>query len=243
MILAWWNGLTLPDNIVRIDPDDAGFLYGDGLFETLRVDHGQALDVEAHLDRLFAGFPRIGIDIPEDREMLERGIAAVAEQAPRPVSRLRITVTHGAGAEPTRLIRAVPYSPPGEGMYRNGVPVILLPDFRVDSQSPLAGLKSLCYQMNRLALLRAEAAGAFDALLLNERGLLAGGSRSNVILTLPDGVFTPPLADGCLPGTVRRRLLEKGKVVERSLTPEDLENAREVFLTNSLIGVLRALTP
>lgn len=243
MSLAWRNGLTLEDDAVRIDPDDAGFLYGDGLFETLRVDDGQALDVEAHLDRLFASLPRIGLDIPDDRETLERGIAAVAGQAPRPVARLRITVTRGAGAEPTRLIRAVPYSPPGEEMYRDGVPVILLPEFRIDSQGPLAGLKSLCYQTNRLALLRAESEGAFDALLLNERGLLVGGARSNVILTLPGGVFTPPLADGCLPGTVRRRLLEKGKVVERSLTPEDLANAREVFLTNSLIGTLRASPP
>lgn len=243
MSLAWWNGSALEDGAVRIDPDDAGFLYGDGLFETLRVDGGQALDVEAHLDRLFAGLPRIGIDIPEGREALEGGVAAVAGQAPRPVARLRITVTRGAGREPTRLIRAVPYSPPSEEMYRNGAPAILVPEFRIDSRSLLAGLKSLCYQTNRLALLRAEAVGAFDAILLNERGLLAGGSRSNVILTLPGGAFTPPLADGCLPGTVRRRLLERGEIVERSLSLQDLGNAKEIFLTNSLIGKLKALTP
>jgi branched-subunit amino acid aminotransferase/4-amino-4-deoxychorismate lyase len=61
-----------------------------------------------------------------------------------------------------------------------------------------------------------------------------------VILALPDGLFTPPVEDGCLPGTVRRRLLERRVVAERSLTPADLQAASRVLLTNSLIGVLEA---
>jgi branched-subunit amino acid aminotransferase/4-amino-4-deoxychorismate lyase len=99
-------------------------------------------------------------------------------------------------------------------------------------------LKSLNYQMNRLALRRAEAAGAWEALLLNERGRLVEGSRCNIALVLADGTFTPPLEDGCLPGTVRRRLLEKGEIRERSLSPDDLAAARQILLMNSLIGVL-----
>jgi branched-subunit amino acid aminotransferase/4-amino-4-deoxychorismate lyase len=228
----------VPLEEVRIAPDDAGFLFGDGLFETLRVDGGRALDVPAHLDRLFAGLHRIGIDLPEDRDALEQALDRIASEAPRPVARLRLTATRGAGAEPTRLITASPYQPPSEEAYRQGVTAVLLPDLRVDSKGPLAGLKSLCWQANRLALRQAEAAGAFEALLLNERGLLAEGARSNVVLALPEGLFTPPVADGCLPGTVRRRLLEAGTLVERSLTQEDLRRAREVFLLNSLIGVL-----
>lgn len=238
MKAAWWNGRRVPIEEVRIAPDDAGFLFGDGLFETLRVDDGRALDVPAHLDRLFAGLHRVGIDLPEDRDALEQALDRIAAEAPRPVARLRLTVTRGGGAEPTRLITASPYQPPSEEAYRQGVTAVLLPDLRVDSKGPLAGLKSLCWQANRLALRRAEAAGAFEALLLNERGLLAEGARSNVVLALPEGLFTPPAADGCLPGTVRRRLLEAGTLVERSLTQDDLRRAREVFLLNSLIGVL-----
>jgi branched-chain amino acid aminotransferase len=240
---AWWNGRTVPFEEVRIAPDDAGFLFGDGLFETLRVNDGQALDVPAHLDRLFTGLGRIGIDLPEDRDGLAEALAAIAAEAPRPVARLRLTVTRGTGFVPTRLITAAPYQPPSEEAYRGGVAVVLLPDLRVDSKSPLAGLKSLCWQANRLALARAEAAGAFEALLLNERGLLAEGARSNVALALPEGTFTPPVSDGCLPGTVRRRLLEAGKLAERSLTQDDLRRAREVFLLNSLIGVLKIKAP
>jgi branched-chain amino acid aminotransferase len=236
--LSWWNGRTVPAEAVHISPSDAGFLHGDGLFETLRVEAGRALDVGPHLGRLLAGLQRVEIEIPEDRDALEEAVAAVARAAPRPVARLRITVTRGVEGVPTRLVAAAPYRPPDEALYREGVAAVLLPDLRIDARSPLAGLKSLCWQINRLALLRAERSGAFEALLLNESGRLAEGARSNLILTLPEGVFTPPLEDGCLPGTVRRRLLERGAVSERSLGPDDLERARGILLTNSLIGVL-----
>jgi len=240
MSLSWWNGRTVPAGDVRIAPDDAGFLFGDGLFETLRVNDGQAQDVPAHLDRLLAGLERIEIDPRATREELEEAITTVAAAAPHPVARLRLTVTRGVAVHPTVLITSAPYEPPSAEAYRDGVTALLVPDLRVDSQGPLAGLKSLCWQANRLALRHAEAAGAFEALLLNERGLLAEGARSNLVLHLPEGAFTPPLSDGCLPGTVRRRLLEAGEITERSLTLDDLRRASKVLLLNSLVGVLPA---
>ncbi|HVG11320.1 MAG TPA: aminotransferase class IV [Thermoanaerobaculia bacterium] len=221
MSLAYWNGRLVPAGEVRIE-----HMLGDGLFETLRVDEGRAGDVEAHLDRLFEGLPRVGIDPPEDRETLAAALSKVAEASPWPVARMRIAIT-----QETRLISLALYTPPA-----GPISAVLLPEPWIWSRSPLAGLKSLSYQANRLALRRA--GGAFEALLLNERGHLVEGSRSNVILSLPDGLFTPPVEDGCLPGTVRRRLLEKGEIAERSLTPEDLRAASRVLLTNSLIGVL-----
>lgn len=229
MSLAYWNGRLVPIDEVRIGTED---MLGNGLFETLRVDRGQAGDVEAHLDRLFAGLPRVGIDPPEDRQSIESAVAAVAGASPWPVARIRIAVT-----PETRLVSLAPYTPPA-----GPVSAVLLPEPWIWSRSPLAGLKSLSCQPNRLALRRALRRGgtAFEALLLNERGRLVEGSRSNVILALPDGLFTPPVEDGCLPGTVRRRLLEKGEIAERSLAPGDLKAASKVLLANSLIGVLEA---
>lgn len=232
MSLAWWNGRLVPLDAVRIEPADPGFLLGDGLFETLRVDGGRPVDADAHLDRLLAGLERTGIALPEERGDLARAVAAVAEQAPRPVARMRITVTR----HPTRLITTAPYTPPSGSPAE--IAVIVLPEPWIDSRSPLAGLKSLSWQANRLALARAERAGAFEALLLNERGRLAEGSRSNVLVGIAGEIVTPPLADGCLPGIVRRRLLESGLVQERSIAREELREAREILLTNSLIGVL-----
>lgn len=238
MSLSYWNGRIVPAGEVWISPDDTGFLFGDGLFETLRVDDGRARDAEAHLDRLFLGLRRLQIDPPEKRAALESAIAEVAEAAPHPVARMRITITQGSAGSPTRLITASPYEPPDERSYREGVAAHLLPDHRIDSSSPLAGLKSLCYQLNRLALQIAESHGAFEALLMNERGHLTEGSRSNVAVVFPDGVLTPPQTDGCLPGTVRRRLLERKAIKEWPIAPEDLATASEVLLLNSLIGVL-----
>ena len=233
MSLSYWNGRLVPAAEVRIAPDDAGFLFGDGLFETLRVDGGRPRDLSAHLDRLLAGLGRLGIATPESRCDLGRAVNEVAKAASRPLARLRITVSRGTAAGPTRLITASPYESPGEA-----VAAVLLPDCRIDSRSPLAGLKSLCYQNNRVALIKAEARGAFEALLLNEHGRLAEGSRSNVALVLPEGIFTPPESEGCLPGTVRRRLLERGVLRERPLTLEDLAAPSGLLLMNSLIGVL-----
>jgi branched-chain amino acid aminotransferase len=230
---SYWNGRLVPAGEVRIDPDDAGLLFGDGLFETLRVAGGRPRHLSAHLDRLFAGLERLGISLPEPRCDLGHAVHEVAKAAPRPLARLRITISRGTAAGPTRLIAASPYEPPGES-----AGAVLLPEFRIDSRSPLAGLKSLCYQTNRLALREAEARGAFEALLLNEHGRLAEGSRSNVALLLPEGIVTPPLSEGCLPGTVRRRLLERGAILERPLTLEDLAAADGLLLMNSLIGVL-----
>jgi branched-subunit amino acid aminotransferase/4-amino-4-deoxychorismate lyase len=233
MSRAWWNGRLVPAEEVRIAPDDPGFLFGDGLFETLRVDGGRPRDLPAHLDRLYAGLHRLGIELPERLCDLGHAVFEVAQAAPRPVARLRITISRE-----TRLIAALPYEPPGEDLYERGVAAVLLPDYRIDSRGPLAGLKSLSYQMNRLALREAEARGAWEALLVNEHGRLVEGSRSNLALVLPEGIFTPPESEGCLPGTVRRRLLEAGAVRERPLSLEDLARGNGLLLMNSLIGVL-----
>jgi branched-chain amino acid aminotransferase len=190
------------------------------------VDDGQARDVEAHLDRLLAGLRRVRIEQPEPRHVLERAVEEIAAAAPRPVARMRLTVTRS-----TRLLTTAAYELP------EIVTACLLPKYRIDSLSPLAGLKSLSYQSNRLALREAESHGAWEALLMNEHGRLVEGSRSNLAVVLGDCVATPPESDGCVPGTVRRRLLEKGVIEERSLVPEDLR-AGEVLLMNSLIGVL-----
>ena len=234
--LAWWNGRLVPRDEVKISPDDAGFRFGDGLFETLRADEGKALDIESHLDRLFASLPRIALDLPDDREELERAITEVAAHAPRPCARLRLTVTRGTPTDgPTRLIEAFPYEPPSPDAVLR---IVLLPDLRIDSRGPLAGLKSLSYQANRLAHARATALGTDEAILLNERGELCEGSRSNLALYLDGRWLTPPLRSGCLPGTVRNRRLERGEIEERDLLLEDLERAEGIELMNSLWGVV-----
>lgn len=230
---CWWNGDLVSRREVVISPNDAGFRFGDGLFETLRIDEGMAQDIDAHLARLYASLPKIALAIPERPDTIAEAIAQVAQAGPRPIARLRVTITRGHGGTPTRLIEAFPYEPPPPEPT-----VVLLPEFRVDSKGPLVRLKSLNYQMNRLALARAQELGAWEALLRNERGHLCEGSRSNVALAFEGQLWTPPLSDGCLPGTVRRRLLEEGLLAERSLGSSEFDRAERIYLMNSLIGLL-----
>ncbi|HEX5761348.1 MAG TPA: aminotransferase class IV [Thermoanaerobaculia bacterium] len=235
---AWWNGRPVAAEAVALAPDDAGF-RGDGLFETLRVDGGRVRDLDAHLDRLLAGLLRIDLPIPEGRRELAAAVRAVAKAAPRPCARLRIAVTRGAGGVPTRLVTATAYEPPSRSAYRQGVAAVVLHDLRLEKRGTLTGLKSLSYGAHALAQRRAEAAGAWEALLLDDDGLFVEGSRSNLVLVLEGGrAYTPRAADGCVPGTVRRRLLEAGLIDEGEVFDEDLETASEVLLTNSLVGVL-----
>ena len=238
MSLAWWNGRIVPVAEVHISPGDAGFLFGDGLFETLRVDAGRARDLSAHLDRLYAGLRRLGIDPPESRCDLGRAVTDVAQAAPRPVARLRITVSRGDEDGPTRLITTAPYEPPGEDLYRRGVAAVLLPEFRIDSRDPLAGLKSLCYQANRLALRPAEARGAWDALRLNEHGGLCSGiaEQSRAGAAGRDLHASRERAGAC-PGP-SAAAARNGSAPRKGATLDDLAAADGLLLMNSLIGAL-----
>ncbi len=233
------NGELRASQDARLACDDAGFLVGDGLFETLRVNRRRPLDPEAHLDRLFDGLVRIRLTIPEVREALGAAIDAVARTAAEPVARLRVTVTRGGPASgPTRLVAAVPYAPPTLEAYDQGVAVAVIRELSVDHRDPLRQIKSTSWQRQSMALTRANELGAFEGILLNHRGAVAEGTRSNVIARLGDRVVTPPISDGCLPGTVRRRLLESGLVVEARLLESDLLGADELVVVNSLIGAL-----
>lgn len=236
---AYLNGELVAGEQVRIGCDDAGFLVGDGLFETLRLDCRRVVDVAAHLERLFEGLERIRLSIPESQEELRAAIDSVATSAPQPVARMRVTVTRG-GADliPTRLATAVPYCPPPPSAYDGGVGVVVVAELPVDERDPLRRVKSISWQRQSIGLAMATERGAFEGILLNRRGGVAEGTRSNVIARIGGDVVTPPLDEGCLPGTVRRRLLESGLVSERPLKEADLVDADELLLTNSLIGVM-----
>ena len=239
MTTVYWNGRFLEASLVAIDVSDGGLLYGDGLFETLRVELGRALEVERHLARLERGLQRLQLQLPESVGSLAGPIERVASSAPRPIARLRVTITRGSvGGAPTRLITALPYVSPQPEAYVEGVDVVVANDWRTCSRGPLVGLKSTSYQAYIIASSAARAAGAFDALLVNEKERLVEGTRSSLVVQLDNRMVTPPESDGCLAGTVRGRLVEAGAVAEAPVPLSSLSRVQAAFLANSLIGVL-----
>lgn len=238
MSLCYQDGRFLDEGESTISPRDVGFTVGDGLFETLLAIEGRPVDPESHLDRLEEGLEILEIELPETRREVESALTRIAGEGPRPRARVRLSVSRGVPGEgPTRIVTATAHELP-EAVERGQVAAVRVPELPLLSTAPLRRVKSTSYQSMVLAHRIARRRGAYEGLLMNEREQLVEGSRSNVIVDMGGRLVTPPVADGCLPGTVRRRLLEAGLVAEASVPWRALRRVREIYLTNSLIGVV-----
>ncbi len=235
-MIVWLDGRLIDGAEARIDPADRGFTLGDGLFETVLVRHGSVRRLDAHLERLRRGCDVLQLPCPS----LDLGEAMAATLAANRLADgvVRLTLTRGAGprgimppvpSHPTLLITAGPLPPP-----RPPLACILAETTRRNQHSPLSRIKSLNYLDNILARQEAVRRGADEALLLNTAGLLAESTIANLFVVKRGAVLTPPVADGALPGVMRAAVLAAARGRDRSLTPDDLDGADEIFLSSSL---------
>lgn len=159
-------------------------------------------------------------------------------------ARVRIAMTAGAGnlrnleqgAEALLWITAAPCPEPRESVS------LVTALFPRNDLSPLAGLKCASYAENLIALDQARRAGADEVLFFNTRGHLCEAAMANIFVVSEGKVFTPPLAAGCLPGTMREQVMERISVEEIALTAGDVLAADEVFLTSATQGVVPVST-
>jgi branched-chain amino acid aminotransferase len=246
---AYLNGRFLPLNEASIPVNDAGFLYGYGCYETLRGYNGRFFRFDAHLDR----FSRTAAELrlPLDVQMLQKVVPECLRRSELKDARVRITLSGGAVnlsstsssvKNPTLLVTAANYTPYSAEAYEKGFRVIIARATR-NSQSILPAHKTTCFLESLLARRQALSAGADDALLLNESGLLAEASSSNVFIVSGGIVKTPRLGSGLLPGVTRGVLFEMAKhnglnVLEADILLPELMAAEEVFLTNSMIEIM-----
>ncbi|MCL6614095.1 MAG: aminotransferase class IV [Firmicutes bacterium] len=240
---SWYNGaLTINPTICG---SDRGFLYGDGVFETILVREGRPVFLPAHLARLGQGAAALGIVLPYSERALAEAVTAVVRQNGISTGAVRLTVSRGPGERglapagnlrPTVLVAATPGLPYGPKVYEEGLAAVLLPWPR-NERSPLSRIKSTSCAENVLGAMAAERAGADEGIFLNTSGYLAEGTKTNLFLVKDGEVLTPPVEAGALPGIVRALVLASFPVRERMLALEDLFAAEEAFLTNSLLGV------
>lgn len=232
-----------------IAPDDRGFTLGDGLFETVLAEAGELRDLDAHLQRMMAGCAALGLPPPDpgaaEAEM-RRALSGAGLTGLR--AAVRLTLTAGSGGRGLDrpapllpiLVATAASAPAPDGPVRLAISRI-----RRNDQSPAAGLKTLAYLDNVLARREAAAAGADEAVMLNTRGELACAAAANLFWVSEGRLFTPDLACGALPGIVRARVIGAAKaqglaMEEVRATPDILDSADGIFLTNSLIGVRQA---
>jgi len=247
--IVYLNGSLIPRSQARISALDYGFLYGFGLFETMRAYEGRVFRLDRHLNRLARSAEVLGLPLPATD--LRSAVMATIQANQLGDARVRIAVSIGEGGivpdpstcdQPTVLILAGHYQPYPEQVYEKGFKAIVSSIHR-NSQSPLSRLKSANYLESMLARQEARAAGVDEALCLNEKGLLAEASMSNVFLVTNGTIRTPGPGSGILPGITREAILELApslaiSTLEDDVRRDELFQAQEAFLTNSLIEVM-----
>ncbi|WP_435128223.1 aminotransferase class IV [Actinacidiphila sp. bgisy144] len=214
---------------------DHGLTVGDGVFETLKAEHGRAFATTRHLHRLARSAAGLGLPEP-DLDEVARACAAVLEANPMPMGRLRITYTGGLSplgsdrgdAGPTLVVAL------GPATARPDTTAVVTVPWTRNEKGALTGLKTTSYGENVVALARAHAAGASEALFANTQGQLCEGTGSNVFVAVGGRLLTPPLASGCLAGITRALVVEWAGAEEAELPLSVLAEADEVFLTSSL---------
>jgi branched-chain amino acid aminotransferase len=252
--VVYVNGQILPEDRAVVSVLDHGFLYGEGIYETLRTYERRPFLLGRHLERLRSSARLMALDVPFTDEELTRAIdETLAAHPALDEAYIRVLVTRGVGelsyslaacATPTLVIIVKPLPAVPERVFTEGIGLALVSVRRnhPDALNPM--IKSNNLLNNALAMQEAYRRGADEALMLNQAGELAECSQSNVFLVRGGEVATPPLSAGLLPGITRAFVLEIARslglpAAERRLTPDDLARADEVFVT----GTTREVTP
>ncbi len=222
----------------------AGFLYAlqnqaepIGLFETIRIEQGQACHLEKHLGRISqsANELKIKFDLDRAKSLIQEACSQLDEQS---IYRLRLDLSaEGLLSVKTALIQDLQ---PGPILWASD---LLATDTTMLSTDQLLGHKVTRRKLYDQAWLAAEKLGSFDALFINEQGFVTEGGRSNVFIKKGGQWLTPPLASGCLPGVMRSVVLSdtKYQAVEQNITRADVLSAEEVIFTNALRGIVQTI--
>jgi branched-chain amino acid aminotransferase len=237
--LLWINGSLMSKNEARIAPSDHGFTVGDGAFETLRIYDGKIFATTLHWERLVKSCKSLGIQ-PPARDEFQNAMETTLNASGLRDARVRFTVSSGDGPQGSGrdgatqtmccMVAAAPVYGPSEK-------VAIVPWTR-NELGALAGVKSVSYAENVVALMHAKSQGAGEAIFANTKGELCEGTGTNVFLVDGGTVLTPPLSSGCLAGVTRTLVLDLCRthgipVSESALPLSALRGATEAFLTSS----------
>ncbi|MFH1730912.1 MAG: aminotransferase class IV [Planctomycetota bacterium] len=246
------NGDIVERGAAKVSAFDRSFLYGDGLFETVRAYGGVPFMLAEHLARMASSAKALDITMPG-----AGGIAAAVERLIElnelADAYVRITLSRGIHTgelapdeppEPTLLIEARKLHPYPAEMYERGARVIIS-SFVHNSASAISRHKTTSYLASILAKREAKERGADEAILLDHAGHVAEGATSNVFCVRGGRLLTPPLDMNILPGITRRTVIKLAReggieVEETRFGASDLASADEAFLTNSLMEAMPA---
>jgi len=246
-MLIYLNGKLVPRDEANVSVFDHGVLYGDGIFEGIRVYEGNVFRLKEHIERLYESAKTIHLDISMTPEELSRAtVETVVANGVRDAY-IRLVITRGVGdlgidptscPDPTIFIIAATIALYPPEYYEKGVPLITASTRRIPMECLDPRIKSLNYLNNILAKVEARRAGVPEAVMLNIAGRVAECTADNIFIMRNGILKTPRLTEGVLPGVTRGAVLELGteaglETKETVLGLHDLYNAEECFLTGT----------
>ncbi len=232
--MIWINGRLVEPDDATVAYNDHGLVVGDGVFETIKMDHGQPFALTRHLKRLQHCAAVMGIPEPHET-VLRTAVAQVCSSHTGNDGFLRITLTAGPAPlgtprqelSPTLIVAIRP------GAVRVEPTACELSPWTRNENGALAGVKSTSYGENVVALALAATTGASESLFANTAGELCEGTGSNIFVVVDDELVTPPLSSGCLAGVTRELLLEHGVGIERTVDMSTIAQWSEAFLVST----------
>ncbi len=234
------NGVFMPAEAATVPVSDRGFRFGDGVFETMRLENGVPYQFEAHLTRMNAGLAALHITPPEvDWHSIARALIARNHATS---GTLRLAVSRGSGSR-----GYVPNADIATHWVMEYMPAVALPEspyklwLSTITRPPLSSLPAnykLAHGIgSTLALLEAREQHCDEALLLTSDGAISEAAAANIFWIASGEIFTPALLTSCLAGTTRTAIMRLAKVQEVVTDISTLHDAEAVFLTNVRLGI------
>ncbi|ARI77982.1 branched-chain-amino-acid transaminase [Halobacillus mangrovi] len=231
---------------------DHGFLYGDGVFEGIRVYEGNIFKLDEHLNRLYDSAKSIMLQIPYEKEELEEIIAETVRKNQLETAYIRVVVSRGSGnlgldpascSNPRVVVIAEALALFPKELYERGVRLASVSSRRNRPDVLPPQVKSLNYLNNILVKMEANQIGVDEALMLNDQGYVTEGSADNIFIVKNGTILTPPTYLGALEGITRNAIIDLAKdkgyeVKEQPFTRHDVYVADEVFLTGTAAEVI-----
>jgi branched-chain amino acid aminotransferase len=253
-MIVFLDGQFLPDAQAVVPVNDRGFMYGDGLFETIRVVNGRTFRFAQHLERMMRGADFLRIKSPFTPKDLEKSAEQLIEQNQMFDAMLRVALTRGPGGRG--------YTPNGESrptvvMTLHAAPVLVTEktpewnlvtsSFRIPAADPLSSFKTTSKIVHVMARAEAAEKGADEALLVNTNGEVAETAGGNLFWVFQDKICTVPTGRGVLPGITRAVVLEICQTLglttnKRVIKPEALRKSAGIFVTQSAFGIVPVST-
>ncbi|HNS31729.1 MAG TPA: branched-chain-amino-acid transaminase [bacterium] len=251
-MLIYLNGKLVQEEDAKISVFDHGLLYGDGIFEGIRIYNGKIFKLDEHIERLYNSAKAIMLEVPLNFYDMKNATIQTVRANELQDGYIRLIVTRGVGdlglnplkcKVPTLIIIANKVALYPESLYEKGLDVITASTRRNLSESVNPAIKSLNYLNNILAKIEANNSGFPEALLLNQEGFVSECTGENIFAVKNRMVMTPPVSAGVLDGITRNAIKElcsrlKLEFREINLTRYDIFNADEAFLSGTAAEIV-----